>query len=340
MRKSHQNRDADSASSFSSSVRSFHDDLLGRARAERLAAASTRRPASPRACRGRHGRRIRSPSSRPASRMHGRVTSTRTSSRRAAASARVSESPYAEVGFEALEREVAHGGGLLAGGLAYRLFLWLAAARARRGRRSSASGSTPTRTSVEDAAEEFGIGAAAVASADDAVATSRPNRVLLLLSRALAPRVVLARGRPRAAHRLRARVGRAAARTAQPRHAPCSSSTVSFLAAALGLVGLAWLRAALGVDGIVGVLGNLALPTAVALLVDVAPPAPGRALAGARSRGRAGRGRLAADEPRRRLLLRAQARALVRALRRRWARRLCCSSGSTCVARLIAGGRS
>ena len=32
---------------------------------------------------------------------------------------------WADAGFQAFDREMIHGGGLLAGGLAYRLFLWL-----------------------------------------------------------------------------------------------------------------------------------------------------------------------------------------------------------------------
>lgn len=171
--------------------------------------------------------------------------------------------PYAEVGFDALERQVRMGGGLLAGGVAYRLFLWLVPL--------GLVGATiigfwidSNEASLEDAAEEFGIGAAAVASAGDAVAASDRRRVLLLLLglwlvawfslgvvRALRTAFALAWGVPR------------------PRlHRPVTAVIVYnglFLAAALGLVGLAWLRAALGVGGVVGILGNLALATAVAL---------------------------------------------------------------------------
>jgi YihY family inner membrane protein len=172
--------------------------------------------------------------------------------------------PYAAVALDALERQVRTGGGLLAGGLAYRLFLWLVPL--------GLVGATIigfwidfNEASLEDAAQEFGIGAAAVASADDAVEASERSRVLLLLLglwlvawfslgvvRALRTAFALAWGveRPRM-------------------HRPVTAVLVFnglFLAVALGAIDLAWLRAALGLGGIVGILANLALATTVVLL--------------------------------------------------------------------------
>jgi uncharacterized BrkB/YihY/UPF0761 family membrane protein len=155
------------------------------------------------------------------------------------------------------------GGGLLAGGLAYRFFLWLVPL--------GLVGATilgfwvdSSEASLEDAAQEFGIGAAAVASADDAVAATDRSRVLLLLLglwlvawfslgvvRALRTAFALAWGveRPRM-------------------HRPLSAVLVFnglFLIAALGFLDLAWLRAALGLGGIVGILVNFAFATTVVL---------------------------------------------------------------------------
>jgi membrane protein len=119
---------------------------------------------------------------------------------------------------------------------------------------------------VEDAAKEFGIGAAAIASASDAVEANTGNRVLLLLTglvllawfslafvRALQLAYALAWDLPR------------------PRlHKPLYAVLVFnglFLALALASAALAWLRQELGLLGILGLVLTLAEHATVALLV-------------------------------------------------------------------------
>jgi uncharacterized BrkB/YihY/UPF0761 family membrane protein len=172
---------------------------------------------------------------------------------------------WVEAGFEAFERELVHGGGLLAGGLAYRLFLWILPIGLV-GAELLGFWLDTNDESVEDAAKEFGIGAAAVASAERAVETSQSNRILLLLTglvllawfslgfvRALQLAYSLAWGVPRP--RLR-----------KPLHAVLLFNGL-FLAVAVAGAGLAWLRAELGLFGVIGVLGTIAFQTAVALVV-------------------------------------------------------------------------
>jgi uncharacterized BrkB/YihY/UPF0761 family membrane protein len=173
--------------------------------------------------------------------------------------------PGADAGFRAVERELAFGGGLLAGGLAYRLFLWLLPIGLV-GAQLLGFWLGSNEEAVEDAAREFGIGAAAVASAERAVETSQTNRFLLLLGglvalawfslgfvRALQLAYSLAWGLPR------------------PKlHKPLYAVLVFnglFLTLAVAGAALAWLRGELGLFGIVGVLLTIAFQTAVALLV-------------------------------------------------------------------------
>jgi uncharacterized BrkB/YihY/UPF0761 family membrane protein len=172
---------------------------------------------------------------------------------------------WVEAGFQAFERELVHGGGLLAGGLAYRLFLWILPIGLV-GAELLGFWLDAHDESVEDAAKEFGIGAAAIASAERAVETSQPNRVLLLLIglvllawfslgfvRALQLAYSLAWGVPRP--RLR-----------KPLYAVLLFNGL-FLTVAVAGAGLAWLRAELGLFGVIGVVGTIASQTAVALLV-------------------------------------------------------------------------
>jgi uncharacterized BrkB/YihY/UPF0761 family membrane protein len=173
--------------------------------------------------------------------------------------------PWVETGFQALQRELDYGGGLLAGGLAYRLFLWLLPIGLV-GAQILGFWLDADNDSVEGAAKEFGIGAAAIASASDAVDASGPNRVLLLLTglvllswfslafvRALQLAYSLAWGLPRP--RLR-----------KPAAAVLVFNGL-FLAVVLASAALAWLRQELGLLGIVGVVATVAFRTAVALVV-------------------------------------------------------------------------
>jgi uncharacterized BrkB/YihY/UPF0761 family membrane protein len=173
--------------------------------------------------------------------------------------------PGADAGFRAFEKELALGGGLLAGGLAYRLFLWLLPIGLV-GAQLLGFWLGSNEEAVEDAAREFGIGAAAVASAERAVETSQTNRFLLLLGglvalawfslgfvRALQLAYSLAWGLPRPKLR-------------KPLYAVLVFNGL-FLTLAVAGAALAWLRGELGLFGIVGVLLTIAFQTAVALLV-------------------------------------------------------------------------
>jgi len=173
--------------------------------------------------------------------------------------------PGADAGFVAFQRELTFGGGLLAGGLAYRLFLWLLPIGLV-GAQSLGIWLDANDDSVEDAAKELGIGAAAVASAAKAVEASQSNRILLLATglvllawfslgfvRALQLAYSLAWGLPR--QKLR-----------KPLYAVLLFNGL-FLALAVAGAGLAWLRAEVDLFGVLGVPATIAFETGVALLV-------------------------------------------------------------------------
>jgi|Tabmets5t2r1_1033131.scaffolds.fasta_scaffold22625_2 membrane protein len=172
---------------------------------------------------------------------------------------------WVESGFQAFQRELVHGGGLLAGGLAYRLFLWLLPIGLI-GAQVFGFWVDTNDESVEGAAKELGIGGAAVASAADAVETNSTNRILLLVTglvllawfslafvRALQLAYSLAWGVPRP-------------RLNHPLYAVMIFNGL-FLSTAAASAGLAWLRQEIGLVGILGLLVTLAYQTGVALLI-------------------------------------------------------------------------
>ena len=173
--------------------------------------------------------------------------------------------PGADAGFVAFQRELELGGGLLAGGLAYRLFLWLLPIGLV-GAQLLGIWLDANEEGVEDAAKEFGIGAAAIASAERAVEASQTNRILLLLTgivliawfslgflRALQLAYSFAWGLPR--QKLR-----------KPLYAVMIFNGL-FLALAVAGAGLAWLRRELGLFGVIGVLVTIGFQAGVGLLV-------------------------------------------------------------------------
>lgn len=173
--------------------------------------------------------------------------------------------PGADAGFVAFQRELTYGGGLIAGGLAYRLFLWLLPIGLV-GAQSLGIWFDVNDDSVEDAAKELGIGAAAIASAAKAVEASQSNRILLLITglvllawfslgfvRALRLAYALAWGLPRPKLR-------------KPLYAVALFNGL-FLMVAVAGAGLAWLREALGLLGILGVLVTTVFQTGVGVLV-------------------------------------------------------------------------
>lgn len=182
-----------------------------------------------------------------------------------ARAARVRERlPWADAAFATAERELAAAGGLIAGGLAYRFFLWLVPFGLVC---ASLLGLVVDydRESVEEAADEFGIGATSVASAAQAV--EGDWRVLALLSgvvillwfsigvvRALRLSYCLAWGleRPRGLRR------------------PLQGALAlnGLVVGGVLLFGLlAWLREELGVGALLGAVALLALQVAFALFV-------------------------------------------------------------------------
>jgi len=158
-----------------------------------------------------------------------------------------------------------HGGGLLAGGLAYRLFLWLLPIGLV-GAELLGIWLDVSDESVEGAAKEFGIGAAAVASTYSAVETNPTNRAVLLaiglvlllwfslgFVRALQLAYSVAWGVPRPKLR-------------KPLWAVLFFNGL-ILTIAAASAGLAWLRAELGLLGIFGIVLTMVFQTAVAVLV-------------------------------------------------------------------------
>lgn len=169
------------------------------------------------------------------------------------------------MGVEAFLRELRYGGGLLAGGLAYRLFLWLVPLGLV-GAVIFSFWVDYDEPSVEKAAEEFGIGAAAIASAENAVETTSTNRVVLLLAGLvfLAWCSVFFVKALQVAYALAWDVERP--RMRRPLHAVGVFNGL-FLVAAAGGLALGWLREAIGLGALAGVIGALALQTFIAVVV-------------------------------------------------------------------------
>ena len=221
--------------------------------------------------------------------------------------------PGAEAGFQAFQRELDYGGGLLAGGLAYRLFLWLLPIGLV-GAQILGYWVDTDEESVEGAARHFGIGAAAIASAGRGRSNEPGEPRLAARLRAGPPRVVLAGLRPRARDRLLPRVGAAAAK--DPPAAACDRVLQRRRPRRRGRdvrARLAARRARAPRDPRRD--RHRRLPGGDDADRDVVPPAPGPALARADPGRAARRRRLPGDRGRSRLLLRAEDRPLVGAVR-------------------------
>lgn len=172
---------------------------------------------------------------------------------------------WADAGFQAFDREMIHGGGLLAGGLAYRLFLWLLPIGLV-GTQLLGIWVDVSDESVEGAAREFGIGAAAVATASSSVETNQQNRILLLLL-GLGLLAWFSLGFVRAlqlAYALAWEVPRP--RLRKPLWAVLVFNGL-VLTVALATSALAWLRAELGLLGILGIALTVAFQAAVGVVV-------------------------------------------------------------------------
>jgi uncharacterized BrkB/YihY/UPF0761 family membrane protein len=172
--------------------------------------------------------------------------------------------PGADPALDAFEREVRAAGGLLAGGVAYRLFLWLLpfglllAALLGYWVEYDAD-------SAEEAAEEFGIGGAAFAEASNAVETSQQNRLLLVLA-ALVLLGWFSLGAVRAFRLAYALAwGLERPRLRRPFHAAAAFNGL-LIGAWLAALALAWLREAIGLGALLGALAGLLVQIAVALV--------------------------------------------------------------------------
>ena len=164
-----------------------------------------------------------------------------------------------------MERELRAGGGLVAGGVAYRLFLWLvpfglvlAALLGYWLELDSAS--------AERSAKEFGIGAAAVAEAAKAVDASTGSRAALLVV-GLVLLAWFTLGAVRALKLASAFAwGMERQRLRRPLHAIVAFNGL-MLVGTLSFAGLAWLREALGLGALLGAAALLTLHTGLALLI-------------------------------------------------------------------------
>jgi uncharacterized BrkB/YihY/UPF0761 family membrane protein len=162
-------------------------------------------------------------------------------------------------------REVRSGGGLIAGGVAYRFFLWLVpfglvlAALLGFWFELNPDG-------ARRAAREFGIGAAAVTEASRAVEARAENRIALLV----AGLVLLAWFTLGAVRALRLAAalawGMERPRLRRPLHAVVAFNCL-FLAGALSFAALAWLREALGLGALLGTVALLTVHAGIALQV-------------------------------------------------------------------------
>ncbi|MGH3036457.1 MAG: YhjD/YihY/BrkB family envelope integrity protein, partial [Gaiellaceae bacterium] len=173
--------------------------------------------------------------------------------------------PGADVALEAVERELRAGGGLVAGGVAYRLFLWLVpfglVLAALLGFWLEVDPG-----SAERSAKEFGIGAAAVAEAAKAVDARTGSRAALLV----VGLVLLAWFTLGAVRALRL-ASAFAWRMERPRLRRPLHAIVAFnglvLVATFSFAALVWLREALGLGALLATAALLSLHTGLALLI-------------------------------------------------------------------------
>jgi uncharacterized BrkB/YihY/UPF0761 family membrane protein len=172
--------------------------------------------------------------------------------------------PGGSVVLEALERERESGGGLLAGGLAYRLFLWLVPFGLTI---AAVLGlwATEDPDSVQESAREFGIGAAAAETIATDLSGSGPSRTSLLAVGLLAT-LWFSLGTVRAL-RLAASIAwqLKPTRVPHPFHAVVAFNGL-FLADFAAAAVLAWLRDALGLGVVVAAVTLVAVPTATAFV--------------------------------------------------------------------------
>jgi len=216
-------------------------------------------------------------------------------------------------GLAALERETTAGGTLIAGGLAYRLFLWLVpfgvviAAVASFWERADPNG-------LESSAEDFGLTATAAETAANAVEQGAHGRWYFLII-GLVLLQWFAMGVVRAL-RLAHRVAWGAPREKFRRPIPAGLLFTLFAAALIVVSGAAqWAREEVGAVGLIVTLLLALVYAAGALWAMVRFSSPRRTLDGADTGSRARRPWHPGPEPLHRALPRAEARPVLPAVR-------------------------
>ena len=179
----------------------------------------------------------------------------------AAARSQVETLPGAPLVREVLETERDLGGGLIAGGVAFRIFLWLVPFGLVVASLFS-FWSEYDQGGLERASRELGAGAAAAEAAAEALEASDRNRLLVLVF-ALGALAWFTLGALRAlnlAHALAWQLKPPKIR--RPLHAFAVFNGL-FVLYALSSAGLAWLREQLGTPALLGALVSLAVSTAI-----------------------------------------------------------------------------
>jgi uncharacterized BrkB/YihY/UPF0761 family membrane protein len=176
---------------------------------------------------------------------------------------RAEEIPAGSAALQALKREHDAGGGLIAGGVAFRFFLWLVPF----GLIIASIGSLWSdydEAGLESAAKEFGIGAASAEAAAEALQTSERNAVLVLIV-GLISLVWFTLGVLRAANISYALAWRMEVpKIGRPLAAIGLPNGLLFLTFT-GSAAISWLREQIGTSALFGLVVGFVLTTATAL---------------------------------------------------------------------------
>jgi uncharacterized BrkB/YihY/UPF0761 family membrane protein len=176
---------------------------------------------------------------------------------------RAEEIPAGSVALQALKREHDAGGGLIAGGVAFRFFLWLVPF----GLIVASIGSLWSEydeAGLESAARELGIGAASAEAASEALQTSERNAVLVLIV-GLISLVWFTLGVLRAANISYALAWRLEVPKIRRPLAAIGLPNGLLVLAFAGSAVTSWLREQIGATALVGVVVGFFITTAIAL---------------------------------------------------------------------------
>jgi uncharacterized BrkB/YihY/UPF0761 family membrane protein len=177
---------------------------------------------------------------------------------------RAEEIPAGSAAIQAMRREHDAGGGLIAGGVAFRFFLWLVPF----GLIIASIGSLWSEydeAGIESAAKEFGIGAASAEAASEALQTTERNAVLVLII-GLISLVWFTLGVLRAANISYALAWRLEVpKIRRPLAAIGVPNALLFLTFA-GSAAISWLREQVGTSALFGLVIGFVMTTAAALV--------------------------------------------------------------------------